>query len=188
MKKLITLMTFILAFNANAGIINIDITDTTVNNGESIAVTLNAQNFDETDSFDFDFNYDNSIFSYQASSLSSGLDIFDNQDPWLGLEVAQWGFGLSFDFLGDEFAPIDGSFVIASFNLKSINEGSSTFDVSDFFSWGAFDVYDVTFSNSNAVSVASAAQAVPEPSSIAIMMIAGIALFSSRKKLINKNS
>ena len=188
MKKLITLITFILAFNANAGQINIDITETTINNGESIAVTLSALNFDETDTFDFDFEYDSLMFSYQANSLTSDLDIFGSQDPWLGLEVAQWGFGLSFDFWGDIFAPVDGNFTIASFNLTAENEGLSTFNVIDFYSLGAFDDYDVTFTHSNAVSVTSAAQAVPEPSSIAIMMIAGMALFFSRKKVINKNS
>jgi len=188
MRKLITLITFILAFNANAGVINIDIAETTINNGDSIAVTISAQDFDETDMFGFNFEYDNSIFSYIASSLSSDLDIFDNQDPWLGLEVAEWGFGLSFDFVGEMSAPVDGNFAIANFNLMSTNEGSSTFNVNDFFSFGAFDDYSVTFSNSNAVTVASAPQAVPEPSSIAIMMIGFIALFTSRKKLMNKNS
>jgi hypothetical protein len=186
MKKLITLITFLLALNANAGLINIDIVETNIDNGDSIAVTINALNFDETDMFDFDFVYDNLIFAYQASSLTSGLNIFDNQAPWLGLEVVERGFGLSFDFWGDILAPVDGSFTIASFNLTATNEGASTFNVRDFYSFGAFDDYDVTFSNSSAVSVSSAAQAVPEPSSIAIMMIAGLALFTSRKKLANK--
>ena len=179
MKKFITMMTFLIGFNANAGMISVDISDTDVAVGETVTVTINAEDFDFTDMFDFDFGFDNSLFSFDSNSLSSDLALFDGLDPWLGLEVVTQSFGLSFDFLGDFNAPVDGNFTIASFNLTATASGVDMFSLSEFFSFGAFDDYDVAYTSGNNMSVTS--QSVPEPASMALFLLAAIALVSTRR-------
>jgi len=52
-----------------------------------------------------------------------------------------------------------------------------------FYSFAAFDDYEVSFSNSNVVTASSAPETVPESSSIVILMLAVVTLFLSRQKL-----
>lgn len=185
MKKIINtiaLMAITLGFNANAGLVNLDINDGNINIAESITVTINAQNFDPTDGFFFDFNFDNSLLSYDASSLTSDLFIFDNQDPWYGLEVNTQSYGLSFDFLTDFFTPVEGDFLLASFELTGLAMGTTALEISDFFSYGAFSDYDITYSQYSEVSVNSATS-VNEPATAMLFLLAGLGFASSRRKV-----
>ncbi|ALO35803.1 hypothetical protein CMT41_14555 [Colwellia sp. MT41] len=182
MKKFIAMLTLLIGFNANAGLLTIDISADEVSVGESVLVTISASNFDETDMFWFDFNFDNSVVSYDASSLSSGLTLADDNINFNGLEVSAEDFGLAFNFFTDDFSiRAAGDFVLASFNLIAGSEGFTDFSIANFFNPSAFDDYTIAFSGASSVNVSSAV-AVSEPSAVFMMMLAGFALVSSRRK------
>lgn len=183
MKKFITLLTFLIGFNANAGLISVGISNADVGVDDIVSVTINAVNFELTDMFEFDFEFDNSLFSYDSSSLSSNLALFDGLAPWLGLEVLTQSFGLSFDFAGDFSTPVGGNFVLASFNLTAVSPGQSTLAVTNSFDYSIFDAHDIEYTSNNNISIA--VKSVPEPTSVAIFLLAGIALITNRKSLNN---
>jgi len=181
MKKFIALLTFLLGLNANAGLISVDISDADVSVNDSILVTINAVGFGLTDMIEFDLEYDDSLFNFDSASLTSDLVLFDGLDPLLGLEVAAQAFGLSFDYTG---APISDNFVLASFNLTATALGQSMFTISNSFDYSVFDEYAIEYTSDNNISVA--AKSVPEPTSIAVFLLAGLALLTNRKS-INKH-
>jgi len=183
MTKIITLLTFLLGFNASAGLISVDISDADVDVDDIVSVTINAVGFELTDMFEFDFEYDNSLFNFDSASLSSELALFDGLAPWLGLEVLPQTFGLSFDFNGDFSAPVGGNFVLASFNLTAIAPGQNTFAVTNSFDYSIFDSHDIEYTSNNNISVA--VKSVPEPTSVALFLLAGLALLTKRKLINN---
>lgn len=167
--------------NANAGLINIELSTDSLNVGDSVNITLSAENFDTTDMFWFDLNFDNSILAYNELSLSSDLTLADvNMGIYDGLVTSTDSFGLSFDFL-DFFMPADGDFMIASFELIATAKGISDLSLTDFFSATALIDYDVVFTDSNSITVGSVA--VSEPSTLFMMMLAGFALVSAHRKV-----
>jgi hypothetical protein len=184
MKKLIALAAFFIGFNASAGIISIELNDTDINIGDTLSISINAIDFDETDNFFFDFEFLTSLLMLDENSVSSDLVLLPvgSMDDGLIVEAVDF-IGLGFNFV-DFFMPVNGNFNIASFNLTAMQTGTSNFEIASFFSIGAFDDYDVIFSGTNSINITS--QAVPEPSSVAMMMLAGFAMFSSRRKLANK--
>jgi hypothetical protein len=185
MKKFIAMLTLLIGFNANAGLLTIDLSTDEVAIGDSVLVTINATGFDEADMFGFDFGFDNSVMSYDANSLSSDLALFDNGlGMFDGLEVASETFGLAFDFTTfDPALNAAGDFVLASFNLIAGSEGLTNFSVFDLAVYNNYeetDPYTIAFSGADSVNVN--AVAVPEPSTVLMMMLAGFALVSSRRK------
>ncbi len=182
MKKFIAMLTLLISVNANAGLLTIDIAADEVSIGESVLVTINAENFDETDMFWMDFNFDVSVIAYDDSTLNSGLTLAKNDPMFNGLEVAVEDYGLAFNFFTDDFSFMAaGDFVLASFNVIAGSEGFTDFSTSNFFNPSAFDNYTVNFSGADSVNVTSAV-AVPEPSSAFMIMLAGFALVSARRK------
>lgn len=178
MKKFITILTLLVGFNANAGLLTIDLSADDVSVGDSVLVTINATDFDDTDFFLFDFNFDTSFVSFDDASLIS--DLADGSiGDFNGLTVAKENYGLYFEFATDDSAWAAGDFVLASFNLIAGSEGFTEFSISEFFNPSAFDDYEVTFSGSNSVNVNS--NSIPEPTSAALLLLAGFAFASSRK-------
>jgi len=186
MKKFIAMLTLLIGFNANAGLLTIDLSSDKVSVGDSVSVTISASDFDESDMFGFDFNFDTSIMSYEQSTLSSGLALFDADFGMFdGLEVASETFGLAFDFSSfDPALNASGDFVLASFDLVANAAGFTDFSVFDLAVYNFFeetDPYTVAFSGADSVNVTSSV-AVSEPSAAFMMMLAGFALVSSRRK------
>ncbi|WP_057832496.1 hypothetical protein [Colwellia sp. TT2012] len=182
MKKFIAMLTLLIGFNANAGLLTIDFSADEVSVGESVLVTISATDFEESTYFGFNFNFDNSGMIYQESSLTSGLDLSIDTPMLDGLEVVTEAFGLNFNFLSDDpsiFAA--GNFVLASFNLIADATGSFDFSISDLYDDWSFVDHTVAFSGADSVNV-TAAVAVSEPSAAFMMMLAGFALVSSRRK------
>ncbi|PKG83775.1 hypothetical protein CXF85_09720 [Colwellia sp. 75C3] len=186
MKKIITTITtlstsivaLLFAVNANAGLLNIDFSADDIKVGQSVTVTINAQDFDATDMFDFDLNFDNSILAFDETSLNSDLLLPDaDMDMFDGLEVANQDWGLSFDFT-DSVMSADGNFMLVSFDLIATAAGMSNFALVDFWNIEAFTEYDIVFSGSDSINVS----VVPEPSTVFMMMLAGFALFNMRRQ------
>lgn len=97
MKKIIALAAFILSFNVHAGVISINLSDATVDTGDKIQVDIIANDI-TTDLFNFDINYDTSLFSYDATNLSSDIAPIDpfayaiTEFPTIGLAFSYFGF------------------------------------------------------------------------------------------------
>jgi hypothetical protein len=181
MKKFIAILTLLIGFNANAGLLTIDLSADSVSVGEAVSVTISASDFDETDYFSFDLNFDNSIMSYVDSSLNSDLALADNDPMFNGLSALIEDYGVFFEFAADDGSFAEGNFVLASFNLTANVAGFTDFSITDFFNPSAFDDYTIAFSGADSVNVNDAV-AVSEPSAAFMMMLAGFALLSSRRK------
>jgi len=189
MKKFIAMLTLLIGFNANAGLLTIDISSNDVVVGDSVSVTISASDFDESDMFWFDFNFDNSVMSYDNSSLNSGLALSDDNAESNGLAARPEDYGLAFLFSTDEFLlNASGDFVLASFNLIADAAGVVDFSIFDLAVFGDFeetDPYTVAFTGSDSVNVNANSVSVPEPSTVFMMMFASFALVSARRQ---KNS
>lgn len=173
----------VMGFNANASLISVDISDTSINVGDTISVTINAVDFEATENFAFDFSFMGSIFNLDSSSMISDLAIVGPVSGLDGISIEQVAAGLiGFDFVNffSGAANPAGDFVIAAFNLTAIAQDINTFDLTNFWSDGASSHYDTIYTSGDQVTV-SAATAVPEPTSI-LLMLAGVMLISARRK------
>ncbi len=166
MKKIIALVTFILSFNAHAGLISINLSDTEVVIGEKIQVDIIANDI-TTDLFNFDLNFDTSLFSYDSTSFNSDITPLD---PF-SYAVTEFPSGLTFSYFGI-FEPIltiaDASnFVLASFELTASAVGTSNFSFSniEFYEPFAFNLSDI---DSDSMSITS----VPEPQTVILFGLA----------------
>ena len=178
MKKFIAMIALVIGFNANAGLLTIDFSADNINVGETVSVTINATGFDATDMFWFDFNFDNSIMAYDATSLTSDLSIVNTDIGMFdGLEVATEAYGLGFNFF-DMFIWAEGDFMLASFDLIATTEGLTSFSLTDFWNPSAPVDYQVDFIGADSVNVS----VIPEPSSVVLIMLAIFALVSARRK------
>lgn len=178
MKSFIICILLMISMKANAGLITVNISSDTVGVGSAVSVEINASNFVESDMFWFDFNFDNSIFSFDIANLTSELTLVDSSlGLFDGLGITSESFGLGFLF-SDMFTPVSGDFNIATFELVAETAGTSFFELSNLDGFATdFSVtpsYAVNFSNGNTVS--SEATSVPEPSTLFIALIA-LALF-----------
>jgi hypothetical protein len=186
MKKFIAMLTLLIGFNANAGLLTIDISSDDVVVGDSVSVTISASNFDDSDMFWFDFNFDTSIMSFDDSSLSSDLTLSNDDN---GLAVTPEDYGLGFLFSTDDFLlNASGDFVLASFNLLADAAGVVDFSIFDLAVFGDFeetDPYTVALTGPGSVNVNANSVSVPEPSTVFMMMFASFALISARRQ---KNS
>jgi len=186
MKKFIAMLTLLIGFNANAGLLTIDISSDDVVVGDSVSVTISASNFDDSDMFWFDFNFDNSVMSFDENSISSDLTLSNDDN---GLAVTPEDYGLAFLFSTDDFLlNASGDFVLASFNLIADAAGVTDFSIFDLVVFSEFeetDPYTVAFTGSDSVNVNANSVSVPEPSTVFMMMFASFALVSARRQ---KNS
>ena len=177
-------MVLALSFTANAGLITVDISDTSVNQGESVTIDILGSGFEETDFFFFDLNFKTSVFSFDPQTLTSDLALVD-ADALLfdGLDVEAFATGLLFTF-SDMFAPVSGDFTIASFSLFAESAGGSQFSLAniDGFNTDPNTTPNYTTNFSNGSSVSSLTTQVPEPGVLAIFIFSlGLLRLATRK-------
>ena len=163
----------LLAFQSQAGVIQIQTTADPLSVEDRVVVELVASNFSEFDLFDLDFIFDSSIFSFEPASLFSDLAsafIF---------EVNASGNRLSISFL--DWAAMSGDFLLARFELKALKNGSSALSIgqADFYAPGSSDVMAGIQSNSVQLNVGAAA--VPAPAAI-VLMLSGLLLLLCRSQ------
>ena len=167
MKKFIAALALFVGLSANANIISIEFGDTNIAVGETVTVSLLATDFADFDTFDFNFDFDTSVFSYDASTLLSDLSL------GLVFEVNQVPDGMALSFF--DFNIVNGDFLLASFDLIAVDEGLTNFTLSDaIFADGP--VTSLVVDTSDAV-VASASVSAPATLSLFAIAILGLAGF-----------
>ena len=167
MKKFIAALALFVGLSANANIISIELGDTNIAVGETVTVSLLATGFEDFDTFDFNFDFDTSVFSYDASTLLSDLSL------GLVFEVNQVPDGMALSFF--DFNIVNGDFLLASFDLIAVDEGLTNFTLSDaIFADGP--VTSLVVDTSDAV-VASASVSAPATLSLFAIAILGLAGF-----------
>lgn len=184
MKKVLTVLTLLIGFQANAGLITIATNQDSVNVGDSVTVSLTGSDFDVFDMFNFDFLFDTTIYDFAESSLSSDLPLLDEFFDAEGLRATSFAdSGVFFDFYQWDEVFTDGDeFVLASFDLTAIGSGDNTFSFAEsYFSsdvTGNFFVDTSAQLNSQVQSVS-----VPEPTTFAIFTLGLMGLAIRRFKL-----
>lgn len=175
MKKFLMTLALMTTFNVSAGMIEVDVSDTSVAAGEAITVDIIATDFEPIDTFNFRLDLDTSIFSYEPASLVSDLH-FSN---FFGiLEVNAFDGYIAFSFL--DFDPIlTPDFTLASFTLNTLAGGASDFSFSnaEFYQGGVTPV-NVVSTSAASVSVTE----VPEPATW--LLIPFMLMLLARKGLI----
>jgi len=164
MKKFILIISLLFGFNAHAGLITIELSDTDVMVGESITVNLTASDFSPFDTFDFDFSFDKSLFAFEAGSLSSDLSLI----PPLSFGAAENINGLAISFV-DFFPYLTADFLLASFKITATSAGIADFYLSNvkFYDFGTPLIFDTS-----AQASANISAEVPEPSTWVLMLSA----------------
>lgn len=171
MKKIIIMLALLVGFNANAGLIEIELSDNNVEVGERIEVQLIASNFDEFDIFGFNLQFDTSVFNFDESTL--GSDLFGLLTVFGTFDGIQLSDGAGFLFA--DFSPVSvGDFLLASFDLVAVREGSTEISLAnaEFFE---------PFPSSSSLSIdtnATASAKVPEPSAFVLLLLAGMFIFA----------
>ena len=169
MKKLILLMSFLFSLNTYASLITIELSEDEVVVGESITVNLIASEFSPFDTFDFDFVYDNSLFSFETGSLTSDLNsvfpfIFEENENINGLAIS----------FVDFFSYTNSDFLLASFQITAKSAGESDFYLGSVNFYNYNDLF-----NDPTLSVDSSSRAsvivqtsVPEPQTWLLLLTA----------------
>jgi hypothetical protein len=171
MKKIVFILLMLVGFSAKANVINIDLSNTNLAVGDTTQVTLTADSFESFEYFEFDLNYDNTIFSFVPSSFFSDIGTRD-----VDMVAEENPFGMTFLFFGTPV--LAGTHVLARFNLLAIAAGDPTFSLLNVDFLGAVDGLNV---DSSAQATAKAS-AVPEPSSLVLFSLVGLTLLSLRRK------
>lgn len=175
MKKFLIMLSLLVGCNANAGLINIDLSADNVGVGETITVNLIATNFDPFDSFDLDFEFDNSLFAYQVGTFHSDLlaefPLFFQESENIN--------GLAISYLN--FVPvIAADFLLASFKVTALGDGISTFSLGNVTFNNFIFTVDVDSSARNLVTV----NQVPEPATWILLLFALV--FITKRKFSHK--
>ena len=178
MKNLLMALLLTIGFQANAGLISLNVSSGNVAVGESISVDIIASGFTDSDTFNFDLNYDTSVFSFDSTSLLSDLSL---SNPLAIFEVNEFTGYLAFSFL--DFDSFSGDFTLASFTLNTLSEGNSqlVFDNVSFYQ-GGFS--PITVDSSSSVSIqAQQATSVPEPAMLFMLPLAFVLMMRKKLKL-----
>ncbi|GAC32604.1 PEP-CTERM sorting domain-containing protein [Paraglaciecola polaris] len=182
MKKVLLLVCAMFVGSANANMINIDLSDPNPSVGDTVSVNINMTGITEDfTAFFTGFLFDSSLFEYVDGSVSSDFPLYD---PFTGsgLDVDSSSSGLlSLNLFEDFVAPViygAGDYLVASFNLLAISEGQSSFSLAQ------TSLFAPDFGPETALdtSASGASIAVPAPGSMALMGLAGLALFGLRRK------
>lgn len=177
MKTLFSVLLLLIGLQANAGILTVDVSESELNIGDTFEVSINASGFGDV-YFDFDLSFDDSLFSFDQSTLVSDLDL----DPLTSFFVVSpqsdhIAFSDPFGFSGDA--------LIARFTLTALSYVDSfafSFTDVEFYDSFDFSLFPAPI-NTDASSVASVAVSeVPEPSHLVMLAFAAVLLLH-RKRL-----
>ncbi|KXI28596.1 PEP-CTERM sorting domain-containing protein [Paraglaciecola hydrolytica] len=178
MKKLIVVLAFFIGFNANAGLINVDISNPTVSVGGTTELSILGAGFDPFDTFEFQLEFDTSLFSIDLVSMVS--DLGDASD--FIFEVTEQSYGIALSFINFDLFT-SSEFIAAKINLTAIAKGSTSFNlanviVEDFYGQGPID-FDIDGQLPAGVDVTGA---VPAPATLGLFAVALTAFAGFRRK------
>lgn len=182
MKKVLLLVCTMFFGTANANMINIELDNVNPSVGDTVSVNINMIGITEDfTAFFAGLNFDSSLFAYVDGSASSDFPLLDYV-TFSGLDVDTAAAGLvSTNLYQDFLAPVvygAGNYLVATFDLLAIGEGQSSFSLVTTTLFGENDFVGTSLDTSaSATSIA-----VPAPGSMALMGLAGLALFGFRRK------
>jgi hypothetical protein len=161
-----------------ANIINISVSDSEVEVGETLTVTLEGSSFEAFDTFSFDFLFDESLFVFAGSEASDLPN--DGSNTFLEFGTALPGlvgvgyFDYATTFTGDFFV---------SFDLEVLAPGASSFSIdnqtTDFESFVDGNV--LTVDDALSVKVQASAVSVSEPDAV-VLLTAAFAMFAGFRR------
>jgi hypothetical protein len=171
MKKIIIMLALLVGFNVNAGLIEIELSENNVKVGERIEVRLAASDFEDFDAFGFNLKFDTSVFNFDRATLNS--DLFASLTVFGFFDGIQQSNGAGFSF--SDFSPISaGDFLLASFDLVAVGEGSTGVSLAGVEFFEPFPSSTQLSVDSNATATAT----VPEPSTFVLLLLAGMFIFT----------
>jgi hypothetical protein len=182
MKKFLAVLTLLIGFQANAGLITINSDQDVSQIGDTVNITLIGSGMEAFDYFDLNFNFDASIYSFLPSSLSSDLDLLDEAYPGEGLTAtSRTGRGIFFNFYQwDEYIYAGQNSVLASFQLRAIAAGANVFNFGKSYFEGANGEVAVRLDSVLNTQVTSTSTSVPESSTFALFALGMMGLLTRR--------
>jgi hypothetical protein len=187
MKQLFLAIALMWASVAQASIIEISTEQVDVTTGDEVSFTINLVDFEEFDFLTFSLDFDETLLSFDASSLSSDFAIVDLSTTFDGLDVSEFAGSLFFSLTSDLFdgETFVGSSMLATFNFSAIGTGAANFtplfDDIDSLSLDIIALDAPTF------LVASDPTAVAAPATIGMFAGLMLALVAIRRRSINAN-
>lgn len=169
--KLLASCMLLIGLQANANIISIELDNPSVAVGDTVNVSLFASFTDEVDTIDFDFLFDNSLFSFVIGSETTDLpndgflNFFNAVPNALGVGL---GF-ISFDSL------VTGDFLFASFQLERVGSGATEFSLQS-------NVLGDFLGGNNYLLAPVNPVAVSAPATAGLFALAGLVLLGLRRK------
>ncbi|MDU0353560.1 cohesin domain-containing protein [Paraglaciecola aquimarina] len=168
--KLLASCMLLIGLQANANMISIELDNPSVSVGETVNVSLLASFTDAVDTIDFEFLFDNSLFSFVSGSEASDLP----NDGFLNFFSAVPNtVGLGLGFVSFE-STVTGSFLFASFQLERTSAGVTEFSLQS-------NVLSDFLGNDYMLEPVNA-MAVSAPSTAGLFALAGLALLGIRRK------
>lgn len=171
MKKLIAALVFFIGFSAQAGVISIELDDTNVEVGDTTQMTVSGTGFSPFQSLDIQIEFDTNLFTFDAGSV--GGDLFDALPILFSVTEQAYGVAISFLDFFDFTAP---DFVVATFDLLAIADGTTDFELVKADAGDFFGPVDAVADDTSVIAKVSA------PATISLFAIAGLALFGFRRK------
>lgn len=190
MKKLLTILVVLsglaASLQANAGMINVQVSPNNIGVGDSVEVSLLATGFAPFDVFDMDLEFDTSLLSYNPASLMSDLPLFDVMTLTFGLEVNEVATGVALSFV-DLLPFAGGDFLLAKFELNGLADGVAMLGLADM----AFSLSDPMdpFAPATELGVDGSdvdgviINTVPEPGILALVLLAGLGMMRVRREI-----
>ncbi|MDN4504119.1 hypothetical protein QX776_17030 [Alteromonadaceae bacterium BrNp21-10] len=181
MKKLICAFCMVIGLQVQAGEISVAVSQTSVDIGDVISLTLSGTALDSFDTFGLDILFDTSLFA-----VSSG--VFDY--PATGVATDLWLDSLFFSSLSNgvaasfaDFATYSGDLLLARFELTAIAAGYSSFSVANVEFYDSLVSVTDTLNVTTASDVSATVAAVSEPSMLVLFLLAGVALLGRNTKI-----
>jgi len=186
MKKLLVILAFLTCFQAKAGLIMIDSDQNTSQIGDIITITLTGQDLTPFWEFDFEFTFDDSLYSFISNSLTSDLALLDEVDPAGGLRPpTTTSEGILFYFWQWEaFSPVGAEFTLASFQLNVIGAGQNSLNIERSYFGGPDGEIDANAGHPLHTSVTDgggASTPVSEPATLLLLSLGFAGLVARRK-------
>ncbi|MDU0352579.1 hypothetical protein RS130_00435 [Paraglaciecola aquimarina] len=185
MKKLLVALACFVGFSAQAGMIDVELSDTNPGIGDTVQVSILGSGFDAFDTLTVDLEFDTHLFAIDnlntfgeidPTTVSSDLAVagLTSTGGFLALSAQTFGVALTFlDF--DLFA--GGDFTIASFSLTAITNGVSDFELANIIA-SDFFLGPVSAEASDTTVRAK----VSAPTTLSLFVITGLALLGFRRK------
>lgn len=172
MKRFLLLMTALVTFNAQAALMTLSLDKIEAAVGEQVIATVGIalEDGELFSDFQFDLNFDNSIFRLTSDLISpefGGLGFAHAND--LGLSA-----------LGNKFdGALSGNVTLFDFTLEVLDASATSLGLANVFAFDSFNMADVNLSAQSAVSFNQVS--VPAPATLGLFLLAGLGLVARRR-------